>query len=1102
MRVLIANRAEIAIRIARAAAELGMATVGVHAADDARSLHVLRTDLSVPLTGSGPAAYLDGEGLVRVALATGCDAVHPGYGFLSEDAGFARRCVDAGLTWVGPSPQVLAQVGDKVRARDLAASVGLPVIEGSGEMATAADAEAFFGTMQGAPMILKAVAGGGGRGLRVVRRADEVAAAFARCRAEAGQAFGHGEVFGERYLPSVRHLEVQVLGDGRDVIHLGERDCSLQRRRQKVIELAPAPRLHPGCRARLVEAGGKLAKACHYAGLGTMEFLVDAATASTDAGAAFWFLECNPRLQVEHTVTEQVTGVDLVQAQLRVADGESLADQGLDQSSVGRTGGFAIELRVNAEVVEPSGEVRPSGGTLTAFEPPTGPGVRVDSSAYAGYETNPNYDPLLAKVVVSIAKDDLPTAMAKALRALSELRIEGVATNQAFLRALLERPELPAWAVDSGFVEDHLGELVGRRDELHDTRWFTPSTTPPDRPADGRRTDAPAGTEPVVAPLRAVVAAVTVNAGDQVRAGQEVAVLEAMKMQHSLTTGAAGVVRAVTVSAGDVVDEGAPVLFVEAIEGTGEWEAEREVVDLDHIRPDLAELLARTATTLDANRPDAIRNRHQRGQRTARENVEDLCDEGSFLEYGQLIVAGQRRIRSLEDLMASTPADGLVAGIGSVNGDLFGAETARAAVLAYDYTVLAGTQGAFNHKKTDRVLEQARKWRLPIVFFTEGGGGRPGDTDFADVSFAALDIATFATFAASSGGAPRIAVNSGYCFAGNAVLFGCADVTIATRDSSIGLAGPVMIEGGGLGSYRPQDVGPIDVQVANGVVDLVADDEADAVALAKQVLGYFQGTVSDWTCADQRRLRHVIPEDRKRVYDVRSAIELLVDEGSLLELRPGYGVGMVTALGRIEGRPIGVFANDPRHLGGAIDAEAAEKAARFMQLCDAFDLPLLSLCDTPGFMVGPHSEQEGTVRRAASMAVVGANVTVPLFMVVTRKGYGLGAMAMGGGSFWEPMLTAAWPSAEFGAMGLEGAVRIIFRKELDAAPDEAARQAIFDRRVADIYERGKALSVARYLEIDAVIDPAETRRWLVGGLDAASKARTAVPPKRPFVDPW
>jgi acetyl-CoA carboxylase carboxyltransferase component len=578
----------------------------------------------------------------------------------------------------------------------------------------------------------------------------------------------------------------------------------------------------------------------------------------------------------------------------------------------------------------------------------------------------------------------------------------------------------------------------------------------------------------VLAPLRATVVAVHVTAGDTVHPGQALAVLEAMKMEHVVTAGQGGLVHEVRVGPGSVVDTDEPLLYLRVDTALVRRADEAPEQDPEATRADLAELRAALAPTVDENRPAAVAKRHDRGFRTARENVADLCDDGSFGEYGQLVVAGQRRVRGLDDLTVNTPADGLVAGVGTVGG-------VRTVVLAYDYTVLAGTQGLFNHKKTDRLLGVARAQDLPVVLYTEGGGGRPGDTDFLDASFSALDLETFSAFGALR--TPRIAVNSGWCFAGNALLFGCADLRIATRASSIGLAGPVMIEAGGLGACRPEEVGPAEMHAASGVVDLLAADEAEATDLARRGLGYLTGTVSaEWTSGDQRLLRHVVPEDRKRVYGVRTAIELIADTGSVLELRREYAPAMVTALVRVEGQPWGLLANDPRHLGGAIDAGAAAKAADFLGFCERFDLPVVSLCDTPGFMVGPDSERQATAGAAARMVNAGSSLTVPLVMVCLRKGYGIGAMAMGGGSFRRPLATVSWPSGEFGAMGLEGAARIVSRADLAALPDEDARRALLDERVEALYQLGKAVPVARLLEIDAVIDPADTRAWLVRSL--------------------
>jgi acetyl-CoA carboxylase carboxyltransferase component len=520
----------------------------------------------------------------------------------------------------------------------------------------------------------------------------------------------------------------------------------------------------------------------------------------------------------------------------------------------------------------------------------------------------------------------------------------------------------------------------------------------------------------------------------------------------------------------------------------------------DDVRPELEDLRRRKAMTTDDARPEAVAQRHAAGHRTARENVEDLCDPGTFVEYGALALAAQRGRRGLEELIAKTPADGLVGGLGRVNGDLFDDERSRCIVASYDYMVLAGTQGQLNHRKKDRLFSLAERLRLPIVLFAEGGGGRPGDTDVPTV--AGLDCMAFALFARLSGLVPLVGITSGYCFAGNAALLGCCDVIIATEDSSIGMGGPAMIEGGGLGTFAPDDVGPVSVQQPNGVIDVVARDEKDAVQIAKRYLSYFQGPVGEWSCVDQTALRDIVPEHRRTAYDTRRAIETMADIGSVLELRPRFGRTIVTALARFEGRPIGVIANDPRHLGGAIDSNGADKASRFMQLCDAHDVPILFLCDTPGFMVGPEAEKSAQVRHFARMFVTGASLTVPFGTIVLRKGYGLGAQAMAGGSFHAPLFTVSWPTGEFGGMNLEGAVRLGFRRELDAIEDPEQRQAAFEGMVAAAYEHGKALNMASHFEIDDVIDPAESRTVILNAMRSAPAPAERAGKKRPFVDAW
>jgi acetyl-CoA carboxylase carboxyltransferase component len=617
------------------------------------------------------------------------------------------------------------------------------------------------------------------------------------------------------------------------------------------------------------------------------------------------------------------------------------------------------------------------------------------------------------------------------------------------------------------------------------------------------------GLTELTVPFAGTVLRVDVGPGDQVRAGAVLVVLESMKMEHVVEAAAAGTVRAVGVSVADAVQAGDVLLSIDEDDADAPRRpppAEPGAMDLvAEIRPELAELRTRVAGTLDGGRPAATERRHAGGRRTARENIEDLCDPDSFEEYGGLVIAAQRARRSTEDLVANTPADGLVAGIGRVNGDLFDKERSRCAVLSYDYSVLAGTQGQMNHRKKDRLFELVERLRLPVVLFAEGGGGRPGDTDMAVVT--GLDTEAFALFGALSGKVPLVGIVSGRCFAGNAALLGCCHVIIATPDANIGMGGPAMIEGGGLGVYRPEEIGPVSVQVPNGVVDVLCADEREAVEVARQYLSYFQGDVRDWTAPDQERLRDVVPADRRRVYDIRRAIELLADEGSVLELRPSFAPGLVTALARVEGRAIGVIANNPLHLAGAIDGANADKAARFLQLCEAFGLPVLSLCDTPGFMVGPEAEETALVRHVSRMFVVGASLTVPFACVITRKAYGLGAQAMAAGSFRRPLFTVAWPTGELGGMGLEGAVRLGFRRELDVIDDPDERAAAFDAMVARAYEHGKAVHVAEHFEIDDVIDPAVTRRRFVHALQAAGRSRSddgsdGDGRRRPFVDTW
>jgi len=1098
-KLLIANRGEIAMRLVRAAHDLGLETVAVYAQDDAACPHHRLAGQAVALDGTGAGAYLDIEALLGVARQTGCDAVHPGYGFLSERADFAEACASAELVFIGPAPEHLRLFGDKAQALALARRCQVPVLPATHGDASLQDIEAFFDAQQGAGIVIKAVGGGGGRGMRVVHARDNLAQAYARCQSEARAAFGVSALYAERLLERARHIEVQVIGDGHAVLALGERDCSVQRRFQKLVEIAPSPVLDDALRQAMIEAALRMAREVGYRSLGTFEFLVDT-QAKIEGG--FIFMEANPRLQVEHTVTEEVLGLDLVGLQLGLASGRNLRDLGLDAAEPPRPRGYAVQLRINAETLDPQGVASMAAGTIARFDLPTGPGIRVDTHGYPGYTPSAHYDTLLAKLIVNSSSADFADVLRRTRRALAELYIAGLPTNADLLRALIARDDFAVQTpIHTRFFETIVPELLACAQEFSTQEPVTPgsaqaSILSPEDEAHVLDADLHA----VRAPMMGRLMEVSVHVGDAVRAGQTLAILDAMKMEHVVASDQDGRVLEVRAQAEEQVQPGQILVVLEHADWGGATADNVQQQDPCAVRPDLQRLLDREQFLYDAARPEAVAKRKARGQRTARENVADLCDEGSFIEYGALAVAAQRSRRSIEDLIRNTPADGMITGIGTINADVDGMQRTRCAVLAYDATVLAGTQGKFNHAKTDRLLDVALRHRLPTVLFAEGGGGRPGDVDMP--SIAGLWLDTFAAFGRLSGQVPVVGIAAGRCFAGNAALLGCSDVIIATRQSNIGMAGPAMIEGGGLGVFKPEDIGPGLVQYHNGVVDLLVEDEAAAVAVAKHYLSMFQGRAAQWQTPDDLLLRAVVPQNRLRSYDTRAAIYGLADVGSVLELRAGFGTGIHTALARIAGHPVGIMANNPRHLGGAIDPDAADKATRFMQLCDAHGLPLISLVDTPGFMVGPRVEEQAQVRHVCRMFVASAKLRVPLLAVVLRKSYGLGAMAMVAGSTRSPSFTVSWPTGEFGGMGLEGAVRLGFSKELQAAAEGVERDALYESLVAQMYEKGQAISAAEHLEIDAVIDPAHTRRWLLAALQAAQQGAAAPPTAQRFVDAW
>ena len=1133
--LLIANRGEVAIRIARAAADLGLRTVAVYSEDDAASLHTRVADESRALPGGGARSYLDADAIIAAAVATGCDAIHPGYGFLAERGDFARLCADEGITFVGPNVEHLELFGDKTRARTAAIAADVPVLRGLDHAVSLQAAREFFESL-GADvgMMIKAIAGGGGRGTRVVNNASELESAFARCQSEAKAAFGLADVYVEEFISRARHIEVQILGDhGGSIIHLGERECSIQRRHQKVIEVAPAPNLDDDLRTQIIDAAVRFAEKESYSNLGTFEFLVD--VSERKDRHQFVFIETNARLQVEHTVTEEVTGVDLVAVQIQLAGGTSLAELGLIEPGIATPRGYAIQARVNMETIIEDGTVRPAGGNLNIYEAPSGPGIRTDGFGYAGYQTSDAFDSLLAKVIAHSPAANLTSAIGRVSRALAEFRIDGISTNISFLQNIFAHDDFAAGNLHTRWVDEHMVELAGSpkvrkryvetarsessdhptgyagarvdsNDPLalfaHDERVKSAQSSTAKRSEGPLNSDlnGPEGSVGIPTPIQGTIVSLDVDINDQVRTGQQVAVVEAMKMEHVITADRDGIIRAITMALGDVVREGYAFVYIEEAEVEGGEIATAEEIDPDYIRPDLQEMLDRHAYTLDENRPEAVVKRRGRGYRMPRENIEQLMDAGSFKEYWPLIVARQHQRHDMETLRKQTPADGLLAGIGTINGDLFDDDRARAMVVHYDYTVLAGTQGGRNHYKQDRMFELAERFRIPLVLFAEGGGGRPGDDRTGPG--VAFDTDTFTQFSKLSGLIPLVGVTNGRCFAGNTALLACCDVIIATVGSTVAMGGPAMIEGGGLGVYTPEEVGPMSFQVPNGVVDILVENEEAAVEVAKKYLSYFQGSIGKWEAHDQRRLRHVVPENRLRLYDMREVIETLADKNSVLEIREKFGIGVITAFIRVEGRPMGVIANNPHHLAGAIDSDGADKGARFIQLCDAFDIPVLSLMDCPGIMVGPDVERTALVRHSVRMFNAGANMTTPLFGVVVRKAYGLGVQAMCGASALVGFFTVAWPTAEFAGMNIEGSVKLGYRKELEAIEDPEARRSEFERRVARAYEGAKAINASVGGGLDDVIDPADTRDWIASSLRRLPPVPVRTGKKYPYIDPW
>ncbi|KAJ3123963.1 hypothetical protein HK100_011426 [Physocladia obscura] len=1115
MKILIANRGEVAQRIANACDGVSASRVFAKVASEGTA-----PENSYEINSNqyiGIESFTEAVSIANAAVQAQCTHVHPGYGFLSESAAFADVLLESGVKLIGPPSNLLALFGNKQKAKQFARSCGVPVVVDSGPCPTINEAIAFAQSLlsdsklsefryspSSISLMVKAVGGGGGRGIRRVDLTNNgdmtpLIDAYNVCQRESLAFFGISDVFCEACLINARHIEVQIIADNfGNVAHFGERECTIQRKNQKVIEIAPSPTLSSSLRIKLIAAALKIGKSCNYSSLGTVEFLV---TSSGDDNQLFYFLEMNPRLQVEHTITEEIYGIDLVQLQIRVAENENLTDMfpeclfatkfcGKDTNC--RTcnpTGYAIQARVNAETVYVDDEnqisVFASPGVVTLFEPPHGKDIRVDTAAYAGYFVDAQYDTLLAKVIVRSSQFLKCVDFLSAV--LKRFRVRGVETNLSILLELLF--EIPSRfnEVNTEFVERLLVE-----------RWragYIFYQQQSDNINIIEESDS--SLVFVRSPVAGTVQSISAKDGQTVSKNDEIAIIVSMKMENLIRSPISGTVERVLALPNSTLTQQAAILAIRPSKSSKllPESVENNQTSANTVRPELEELIVRLSHTQDSSRAKAIEKQRSAKKLSAREKIFlllQLQNPAEFFEFGALAIAAQKSRRTVEDLIKNTPADGLVTGFGKIAPQKENSLEISIAVAAYDTTVLAGTQGFWNHRKFDRLLHVALANRLPVVAFCDGGGGRPGDTDSQNVVGAGLDLDTWRLMARVSKVAPTVGIVSGPCFAGNAALLMCCDFVVSTSDSNMGMGGPAMIEGGGLGVYKTHEIGPANIQTKNGSIDIIADDDAHAVELTRQLLSYFYEPTaqiaSSWKSEDQTRLRFAIPENLKRSYDIRkNVLETLADKSTLLELRPQYAPSIITCFARVKGKSVAIVANNSLVNGGAIDCLGAQKLCDFLKICQQRGIPICSICDTPGFMVGPDAEKTGQARVFGNLFRMSEELTVPIVMVIVRKCVGLGGMAMGFGSLRKPKACVAWPTGELSPMGIDGAVRLGFKKELEAAERDTdtphiARQELYDKIARGFRHRGKAVNFAMYCEFDAVIDPADTRKWIEMGL--------------------
>ena len=1126
-RVLIANRGEIAIRIARAAASLGVESVVVYAPADSLSLHArLATtsrEIKAPCAASDPVrAYLDIDAVIAVAKESGCDSVHPGYGFLSENANFAQRCQSEGIRFIGPQPATLALFGDKVEARAFAQSQGIPVVPGTPAALASSDEAEAFGRSVGYPVMLKAAAGGGGRGMRVVTRAEEMDDAFARCQSEAHAAFGDRAVFLEKIVPRPRHIEVQVLGDGQgNVVHLHERDCSVQLRNQKVVEVAPAPNLDEALRQRILADAVKLARAARFENAGTIEFLIDPETGE------HFFIECNPRIQVEHTVTEQVLGFDLVEAQFRIAVGDSLASLGLaSQQAVPAPRGFAIQARV---VVQGT-------GTISAYREPSGPGVRVDACGYVGLVPPPQFDPLLAKLIgQSGSTGSFEAAVDRTLRALDEFHIAGVPTNAGQLRAILdhrafragdarttlltEAPELVK-ATRAQSKPDALHFLDQRAEALG--RGRGPISAPPVlRPS----LPVPDGHQAVESPHPGSIVDIKVRENDAVKAGDLLFVVTAMKMETSVTAPCSGVVTGLArLDVGNTVDAGEVLAVLQPLASDGV--VSRQSMD-EGWTPMLAKVgklqaIAQARLAQGSRDPGVVRQRN-RGKLTCRERIDALLDPGSFREIGSL--AGFATYDDAGNILEFTPASH-VGGQGRIEGR-------PCIVCADDFTSRGGhADGAIGQKS--RYLDKLSiEIRAPSIRLLDGSSGGGSVATMVPKQDGSADASAKESTGAIKAGRPRV-VGGGGSFLpghlgsttyveqlstvpvvnmllGSVVGIGAAKAvlghfSVMVRDiSQLFVAGPPVVSHAMGYEVTKEDLGGWHIHCRNGSVDNLAETEPEAMAMTRRFLSYLPSSVyepppviapdpADPADRREEELFTLVPRKRTATFDVRRAIRLMADKDSFFEVGPLWGTDQVAGFVRFAGHPMGVIASDSRHInGGALTADGCDKLKRHLDLCDLFHLPVLNLVDNPGFAVGIEHEIAGTIRKGGEWMVAFAQVSVPIFSVLMRRSFGVA-----GNNYATPRSAAsvrvAWPAADVGGIPPEGGIEAAYKRQLAEAADPAALRAEINARIESV--RGPIGPLNRF-EIEEMIDPRDTRRlvceWVADAYRIVAQPSRLVP---------